>query len=730
MTLIGIPNILTYFSSSVVIRGSLATFTGIISATLISRMVLNLHESTDNGILSTTVVEDNTTFALLTTRVNSWKILPFLPSWRTFSPTEFGHPDIAVELTCLSYYYEGLTEKQVALCFQQLLKQDNPTLEYETWIKGLSLDSLPENLRHLRGINMESTEQFTTCLVPLFGHNKAVIDFFLSQIAFPQEAKEFPSKLSCSAWDLAEQKSSGLPTTGFSGTNDFRYLLPTNIAQHELAHQRSTNARVLSYLLQEENDRYNSDAAGRGVEELLNVIAEQLPEIRVLLDVGAQVLDLENDEVAKEWLKINKNAQAAVYFNKHDELVVCTRDHVIEPFSTSSFAQQLDQCVFYLDDEHTRGTDLKLPHGFRAAVTLGPKVTKDRLVQGCMRMRKLGHGHTVMFFAPPEVDRSIREVNKRGSQNINVSDILVWAMTETCSDIQRRAPQWLQYGMDYKSRHGPLLSFLSDDITPTELARSWLQPEAKHLEKLYAPAPMDNIASQTLLDKELLERCSSLGLGISPDNRLDEEQEREVVHEIEREREVQRPPRVPAATHRIDEDIRYFIRTGHIPDGSCAFTAAFDTLTKTSAAFSECQPWSQDVFASRDFATTVSARDQTDSYIRPVNWILSSNAISDTPVLVIVSPFESAYVKLCRFLGIYTADLKDQGTFEIQSDGFIRPEHRPPAANVPNNFQQSPIPMLKALFSIRRKGMGYSSTHIGKLLVARRLTVEDFEDTA
>jgi len=62
--------------------------------------------------------------------------------------------------------------------------------------------------------------------------------------------------------------------------------------------------------------------------------------------------------------------------------VVRTRDHVIEPFSASSFAQQVDQCVLYLDDEHTRGTDVKLPRGFRAAVTLGPKVTKDRLVQG------------------------------------------------------------------------------------------------------------------------------------------------------------------------------------------------------------------------------------------------------------------------------------------------------------------------------------------------------------
>ncbi|KAG1790866.1 hypothetical protein EV424DRAFT_909236 [Suillus variegatus] len=67
MTLINIPNILTYYSGSVNTRGSLATFTSSMSATLISRLVLNLHESMDTGILSTTV-RDSSDF--LTTRVN------------------------------------------------------------------------------------------------------------------------------------------------------------------------------------------------------------------------------------------------------------------------------------------------------------------------------------------------------------------------------------------------------------------------------------------------------------------------------------------------------------------------------------------------------------------------------------------------------------------------------------------------------------------------------------
>ena len=116
--------------------------------------------------------------------------------------------------------------------------------------------------------------------------------------------------------------------------------------------------------------------------EFLQILVSQKPEIRVLLDVGAQMLDLQNSELAKVWLDINRDASAAIYFNEDDELMVRTRDGNTQLMRSSSFAQQLDRCVVYLDDAHTRGTDIKFPIGFRAAVTLGPKVTKDRLVQG------------------------------------------------------------------------------------------------------------------------------------------------------------------------------------------------------------------------------------------------------------------------------------------------------------------------------------------------------------
>lgn len=142
--------------------------------------------------------------------------------------------------------------------------------------------------------------------------------------------------------------------------------------------QHGTNARVLSFLLQPENNAYSRLPADS--TKWLPSMAADL-EISVLLDVGAQMLKHSNLELAKEWLTLRKDIKAAIFFFD-DEMQVLTRDWACQAFRSSPFNRRLGECVVYLDDAHTRGTDLKLPTNARAAVTLGPKVTKDRLVQG------------------------------------------------------------------------------------------------------------------------------------------------------------------------------------------------------------------------------------------------------------------------------------------------------------------------------------------------------------
>ena len=296
---------------------------------------------------------------------------------------EFGHPDVAILLTCLSYYYHGLSSEQVAHCFSRLFKLSNPAEQYKEWTRIIPPEQLPESIREFIGINTEDIEQHERTLVPLFKQNRSMIDFYLSDFVFPKAAKEFPNKLPTSGWDLAEARNNH--TTGFSGTNDNRYLLPLSIQQVDPVDQGGTNALVLMHLLHPDNGRYmcasNANHEPLPGRELVQLITKQ-PQIRVLLDVGAQMLDLQNKELILHWLGLNSNAEAGIYFDDHDQLTVINRDGTIEPFRSSSYREQTGKCIVYLDDAHTRGTDLKLPREWRAAVTLGRKVTKDRLVQG------------------------------------------------------------------------------------------------------------------------------------------------------------------------------------------------------------------------------------------------------------------------------------------------------------------------------------------------------------
>jgi hypothetical protein len=108
-------------------------------------------------------------------------------------------------------------------------------------------------------------------------------------------------------------------------------------------------------------------------------------QTRVILDVGAQVIDLTNLEFAKQWLACysnDQNTQAVICFNEDDEIIVFDCSGKVDELETSPFAEQLDRCLVFLDESHTRGTDLKLPPNCRAVVTLGAGLTKDRLVQG------------------------------------------------------------------------------------------------------------------------------------------------------------------------------------------------------------------------------------------------------------------------------------------------------------------------------------------------------------
>lgn len=311
--------------------------------------------------------------------------VPFRAKDNPTPRSEFSHPDVVVVLTCLSYYYKGLQDEELFEALELLVRSDNPDLEYRAWVE--TAPGLPLCFRHLTGINIRDRTQCIDDVFPHLCYAKGSIDYFLSRMVFAKESREFPHKLSASGWDLGKRKNN--PTTGFSGTNDSRYILPMDIKQLDLLEQSHTNALVLKHLLRSENGIMLMPNQMKGVnlesESLLEMVSQMKSSTRVILDVGAQIIDLDNLQFAKTWLKRYDNddsVQAVVFFNEADELMVLDRSNKVEPLQISPFATQLDQCLVFLDEAHTRGTDLKLPSNYQAAVTLGANLTKDKLVQG------------------------------------------------------------------------------------------------------------------------------------------------------------------------------------------------------------------------------------------------------------------------------------------------------------------------------------------------------------
>jgi len=82
------------------------------------------------------------------------------------------------------------------------------------------------------------------------------------------------------------------------------------------------------------------------------------------------------------------------------------------------------------------------------------------------------------------------------------------------------------------------------------------------------------------------------------------------------------------------------------------------------------------------------------------------------------------YLRLCLLLGVSS----NEGTAysSVESDGFVPSGGRAEEMVRECLFDESPLAMLKTLFGLRRKGMSYQQTHMGKILHARLLLEEDF----
>ncbi|KAK5211702.1 hypothetical protein LTR41_003163 [Exophiala xenobiotica] len=716
---------------------------------------------------------------------------------------EFAQPEMMIVLTALSWLYTGVEREDLRRCIVVLLKSSDPSREYTTWVRE---SNVPGKYRSSNCINLDDA----TFLDELYGHlkdSRAVIDFFLRFLVYPREAKEFQHKLSSSAWDLCATDG-GKVTSGFSGTCDSR--VPSTCFQKDLEDLRHSTALTLATLLRQDNRHYVCAASSSGrrltTDELLRLVVDQQPSPSVIIDVGAQILE-SNQEVAAKWLRLQEAKMAAIYFNDNDEKMVLNRDGTTEPFVSSIFKDEVGGCLIYLDEFHTRGTDFQLPDQFQAGVLLGPGLLKDNLAQACMRMRKLAVSQSVRFFAPPEVDNSIRAFLKQPAAAIDSSHVVRWAIHQSCQALKSQKPIWTLRGLSHSRRRIASTLHLSDDgqvIDPDQYLGTIRERESRPVTELYgirsrqeqkitfepsADERVDPIMRDLLMEWERIDVTDLTTCGIS------EEQEREVLHEIEQEREVQRSQGAKPAVPKGWDGLDYLIRHGRAPATAAGFYQAFDALKNTRLK-SQYVPadWPMHVVVTEDFLRTIETAKGTghDDFLRPVQWVLKAAAVMQP---IIISPHEAQiflplireskhstlilyqartgrsmpafdsmsvytvperdhvpgisneaittlnlfagqlyfttfddYRRLCQLIGLWDGERLLPVRRQVANDNFVSPACRQ-ANDWPDcTFKRSPVKLLKAFINMRRLGIEWNHTHMGRVLSGRFLRREDFQD--
>ena len=699
--------------------------------------------------------------------------------------TEFGHPDVAIVLTLLSYYQHGLTDDQINTVLEKLDHMEAKKAMYSAWVSMAAPNSVHESIREFDSINREDPLQMNKLVYPFLRYHVDAINFFVNHTIFPSEAKEFPWKLIANGWSMTSSSRERC-VTGFSGTNDTRHLLPGSTKQQDLPQLKHTNAYVCSLLLRPCNNRYHvlpEDCNGRALLTAITktssgwrpatttppaaagtthprmptaatvavrpvaaaamgaallstsatsltatstqrarqqrpaaaVVAQraaaappaskaasvsslsvpraakrktrcvggwsalptadnsaaapiQSPDlINTIIDAGAVVLDLSNEEFAKQWLKQRTDKEAVIYFDTANQLrVLDRRSHSACKLELSPYASNLSECIVYLDHAHCRGTDLQMADGTRAAVTLGKKLRRDEFVQACMRMRRLRSTHSVSFWSPPEIDRQIRQLCMLSpAYDVEHKHVVQWCFQNSISATEDSFYSWASQGLAHLHTENALepcrAADVSDDVIRRTGKECSLQDRLELCEMYGQVRSLQSIADivaqrgKSLQGvREIVERCTQL----VPHKRryaqeLDEEQERELEPEVEEERQRELPSKKTPVEETLPPYLQFMAK-----DSASHLQVADKDLVRVWQCFDWIFPprtvrgtllskWigtcSNNLWATASFRETVErplVPSYSNDFIRPVEWILLINHAYN-PTMVLISPFQA-----------------------------------------------------------------------------------------
>lgn len=414
---------------------------------------------------------------------------------------------------------------------------------------------------------------------------------------------------------------------GFSGTDDNRFLLPPDILQISPYDDKlkATNGAMIERIIQ----------CTKSIHILLENEARALWEVvldqvlffgtRALIDVGGLMAGVENQEaamyLAEKMMHDPGSFRGVVYYEPTlgNWSVFELKDKRHQPLRSSSLSEA--ECFVYFDESRCRGSNMKMLINASALVTLEPKLTKDKFLQGCARMRQLRpDGQTIILAGTAEVL----------STDSTIVSVLQQIILNTIEKNQKGLIQWFERGMDHEKFPEPI---------PTDCSLEYMYSrDVKEYDSLdsYLDDSIEHDASSTKA-KQLVEHCKEIGSNINIKvSQLSEECERELEHEEEREEE--KEEQLQEYKPHAEEDWEYedvFKRPGRLFN-SYFLKLADVIFERLGSPMSDIQ-WNNKLYCTPNFWNTVQHCQNPSRFLRSVNTIL---AASDGRV-VLISEYET-----------------------------------------------------------------------------------------
>ena len=579
--------------------------------------------------------------------------VPFRGADTPAERSEFAHPDMAILLTCRSYYEDGLQENDIRTTFSELLAlgRESRRKQYNNWFTA-SLDMMTEHgfdhssINEIDKIDLSNDQQFS-CLVTFFSRNYLTVNFWLNTCVFPYEMQHFPYRMTATSWNLAENSIGGW-VGGFSGTNDNHRALPLQVKQYFAspnAHTETPESKGIWMSLMGTNglmvDCISKNSLGcheltdmDPLDAILEFMSSYDDQIHALIDCGAILAGASRSATAKKLLhavRSRSDLRGVTFFDGAEWKIMEENGRTTQ--KDVSPVDEKDAFAFY-DEPRCRGSDLKLRHNAVAVLTLGPCLCKDKFMQAAGRLRKLGKGQKLVIVGTKEVMTEIQTVLKqKRSANITVIQVLEWTVRNTIDSAAEACLPWASQGFFHATSYG------NHDLV--------VEKELSTLEELYGESFVGIQASKavvkaknhylgrmerqrhtlfpesTKIVESIMERSKDFeNYLVSRNQGIDEECEREL--EIEREVEREEEMEIPKVSPRAEQEWpmgELFLVDGPqdlSPRAKVQRLSKFVSRYLSPSSISKIN-WNDSVYGTSNFFLSVSSQHTLNNYLRMVD---------------------------------------------------------------------------------------------------------------